>query len=174
MQVFQIKDLEARGILTPNASTLMVKGCPFHRGPAFAKSRWQIAQKYSHLMDQSGAKNFVVEEDLCISVWRAAPSLVTPSITATPAAPPVEPAAPVSSTPTRLEQRFVDQCEQELVLYVGPIAKRLVETTIAQLNGHDSAVLVSALAQKIPDPMLAQMFRDKLLQVLSRQVKALA
>ncbi|MGF1601925.1 MAG: hypothetical protein ACFCU8_07870 [Thermosynechococcaceae cyanobacterium] len=173
MQVFQIKDLAARGVLTPNASTLMVKGCPFHRGPAFAKSRWQIAQKYSHLLDQSGAKNFVVEEDLCISVWRAAPSLVTPSITVTPAAPPA-PTAPISSMPTGLEQRFVDQCEQELTLYVGPIAKRLVETTIAQLNHQDSAALVSALAQKIPDPMLAQMFCDKLLQILSRQLKVLA
>lgn len=171
MQIFQIKDLEARGVLTPNASTLVVKGCPFYRGPAFAKSRWQVAEQYSHQLDQGGTQNFVIEEELCVTVWRTKPGASTPAISSPASI--KEPSMPALSAPG-LDRPFVDQCEQELAMYVGPRAKQLVQATLPQLVSDDAAALVCALAQKLPDPMLAQTFRDKLMQVLSGQPQTFA
>jgi serine/threonine protein kinase len=73
------------------------------------------------------------------------------------------PQAQISSF-NSLTARFVAQCEQELKNYAGPIAKFLVQKTLAKNPDISPEALVNLLADQIPEPSQAREFRNRILR----------
>ncbi len=65
-------------------------------------------------------------------------------------------------TPTNIDPVFVQHCERELSLLVGPIAPILVQNVL-KMPGIDKAQLVDQLAEQISDQVKATRFRQRLL-----------
>ncbi len=76
------------------------------------------------------------------------------------------PAAPQPQMPsfTGLTSRFTAQCEQELLKYIGPVAKFLVQKTLAKQPNLSPEEFIVALAKQIPQPSQAIEFRNLLLR----------
>lgn len=65
-----------------------------------------------------------------------------------------------ATTAGKLNQAFIDLCRHELALRMGPIAKYIIEETLAQHPGISLGQLVEDLAAEIPNPQQAQEFRN--------------
>lgn len=76
------------------------------------------------------------------------------------------PAAPQPQMPsfTGLTSRFTAQCEQELLNYIGPVAKFIVKKTLAKHPNLSPEEFIISLAQQIPQPSQAIEFRNRLLR----------
>ncbi len=70
---------------------------------------------------------------------------------------------PKRATPPKLDPAFIDRCCQELSLHVGPIARHILEETLAENPNIFATQLVEALAVKIPNSQQAVEFRQRLL-----------
>jgi serine/threonine-protein kinase len=77
--------------------------------------------------------------------------------------PPTVPQPPMP-TATGLTTAFIAQCEQELIHYVGPIGKFLVQNALEQQPHLSPENLVDLLALHIPQTTQAQEFRNHLHQ----------
>ncbi len=66
---------------------------------------------------------------------------------------------PKSATSPRLDQAFLERCQQELARSIGPMASYLVEETLAKNPGISAQQFVEALAEEIPNAQKAQAFR---------------
>jgi eukaryotic-like serine/threonine-protein kinase len=66
-------------------------------------------------------------------------------------------APPISA----LDPRFVEQCQQELVEFIGPIAKIICQQTLAQNPQSSEQAFVEALTRHISNPQDAHHFRLK-------------
>jgi hypothetical protein len=62
---------------------------------------------------------------------------------------------------------FLEQCQQKLIHYIGPIASYLIKKTLLAIPEISAQQLVGVLAAKIENPVQAQAFRDYLLGQLS-------
>jgi serine/threonine-protein kinase len=80
-----------------------------------------------------------------------------------PQTPPIAPTLAPSVSNAGLDDRFVRQCEQELVTSIGPIATFLVRDTVTKNPHLTPAALVETLATHIPNPTTAIDFHRKLL-----------
>ena len=65
-------------------------------------------------------------------------------------------------TPPKLNPVFIDRCRQELALYIGPIARYILEEILAEHPNISAPQLVEALAAEIPNPQQAIKFRQRL------------
>ncbi|CAN1210981.1 hypothetical protein TUMEXPCC7403_12335 [Tumidithrix helvetica PCC 7403] len=70
------------------------------------------------------------------------------------------PATNVTNHP--LGQDFIDRCEQELIDMIGPMARLILQRTLA-LEPSSQTQLVEMLAQQLPSPDYATKFRDRFL-----------
>jgi serine/threonine protein kinase len=76
------------------------------------------------------------------------------------------PAAPQPQMPsfTGLTSRFTIQCEEQLLKYIGPIAKFIVKQTLAKQPNLAPEEFIVVLAQQIPQASQALEFRNRLLR----------
>ena len=105
----------------------------------------------------------------CMTVISApAPESVTvvsqPSETASPQTPRPAPAV-VNPSPMEaaINQALLEHCQRELVTCIGPVAKFLIQETLSQHAHLSPEHLVTALAERIPNPQQATEFRRRIL-----------
>jgi hypothetical protein len=67
------------------------------------------------------------------------------------------------STKPAIKAVLVDQCERELVNYIGPVARFLIQEVLQ--NVASSQALITALAAKIPNSQHAIEFQRKLSRI---------
>lgn len=70
---------------------------------------------------------------------------------------------PQAATEPKLNPAFIDRCRQELSHHIGPIARYILEETLAEHPNLSAPQLVEALAAEIPNPQQAVEFRQRLL-----------
>lgn len=70
---------------------------------------------------------------------------------------------PEAVTPPKLSSAFLDRCQQEFARCMGPVAKYIIEETLAEHPDISPVQLVEALAAEIPNPQQANEFRQRLL-----------
>ncbi|MEE3715768.1 EF-hand domain-containing protein [Tumidithrix elongata RA019] len=63
-------------------------------------------------------------------------------------------------TNDQIGQDFIDRCEQELIDIIGPMARLILQRTLA-LEPSSQTQLVELLAQQLPSPAYATKFRDR-------------
>jgi serine/threonine-protein kinase len=63
-----------------------------------------------------------------------------------------------------INQALLDHCQRELVTYIGPVAKFLIQETLSQHAHLSPERLVTVLAERIPNPEQATEFRRRLLR----------
>lgn len=73
---------------------------------------------------------------------------------------PPERAAALES-PILLKPDFIDQCEQKLAFYIGPIARIVVAKTLNEADYKTPKQFIERLGENIPSPMLAQKFNGE-------------
>jgi two-component sensor histidine kinase len=61
-----------------------------------------------------------------------------------------------------IQKQFIQECEQELMVEIGPIASLLVQKTLNQHPGLSSEELIKTLAEQIPNPQAAIAFQQRL------------
>jgi serine/threonine protein kinase len=142
------------------------------------KCNWQLQAPVSHglvkilnrmLQDtpdrryQSAAAVLADLERLTVAPQTQVSQQSTDCNVTTLSAPPAAPQPQMPSVP-KLTPRFTDRCEQELLSYVGPIAKFLVKNTLATQPNLSPAEFIVALAQQIPQPDRAIEFRNRLVR----------
>jgi predicted regulator of Ras-like GTPase activity (Roadblock/LC7/MglB family) len=73
--------------------------------------------------------------------------------------------APVVSSEknTSFDPIFIDRCQLELARYIGPVARFILEDTLAKSSPMDPEELINALSQEIQNAQQAQQFKDNLL-----------
>jgi serine/threonine-protein kinase len=71
---------------------------------------------------------------------------------------------PSVTTPGKpeLSATFIDDCRQELIRCVGPIANVLLKNALKSNSQIDPRTLIETLAATIPDPKKAAEFRQRL------------
>ncbi|MEE3719770.1 serine/threonine-protein kinase [Tumidithrix elongata RA019] len=73
------------------------------------------------------------------------------------------PSVPPTAMPSnqQISQIFIDRCEKELAEIIGPMARLILQKTLA-LKPSSQAQLVEMLAEQIPNPTYAAKFRQRL------------
>ena len=105
----------------------------------------------------------------CMTVISApAPESVTvvsqPSAISSSRTPKSAPAvANTSPTSAAINQALLEHCQRELVTCIGPVAKFLIQETLSQYAHLSPEHLVTALAERIPNPEQATEFRRRIL-----------
>lgn len=70
--------------------------------------------------------------------------------------------APPAIAPLPLPPGFLEQCQQELVRYVGPMGAYLVEDILAEQPQLTARELIDLLVAEIPDPSQARQFQARI------------
>lgn len=176
--IIQSADLEARGLLNDQSSTLKIQGRWFKPGPAFTKSLLQTALEFCEDARRQGKQYLLIEFPTYFMAWRrfqpktsvqaqaAAESQSTQSDAQTPpprASNPKSAALSKLRPPVAVDSDFIRRCKSELALYVGPMASFLTEQALAQSDQTSPSQLVELLALHIPDSKAALAFRQVLL-----------
>jgi serine/threonine-protein kinase len=89
--------------------------------------------------------------------------LPQPQPQATTISAPTTIAQPPQAMGATLGEMFVQKCERELLTYVGPIAKFLVQDAVSQNSHLTPVALADILTKHIPDPKQAIEFQSRLL-----------
>lgn len=93
---------------------------------------------------------------------QAIPTRMAPSVTPLPLPP--KPHAPTFSTnQASLDPEFVNRCQSELAELIGPMAAIICQKTFKKNPQQKPEDFIKAVAQKIPDPLKAANFQQKLL-----------
>jgi serine/threonine protein kinase len=66
---------------------------------------------------------------------------------------------PTPFTLSDFNLELIDKCQLELAIYIGPIAKLVVERTLSDIQYHQAQKFIEALASQIPDIDAARHFR---------------
>jgi hypothetical protein len=78
---------------------------------------------------------------------------------------------PVQASPQQsvsklvISDQLLHQCEQELVQYIGPVAKFLIQEITSNCSVNSAGEFITTLAQKIPIHAQAVEFQQKLLRL---------
>lgn len=143
---------------------MLVRSKRFHPGPSFAKRNRKVALRYSQFFERNGQQNFIVEEQHCFTVWHLTPHTAQETDLEIPRSSGEQDTGPLNQEQDTglLNQDFIDRCEQELAICIGPIAKMIIQQSLAQAEGQTPGEFLDAIASNIPNPQLAQTFRDQL------------
>jgi serine/threonine-protein kinase len=78
---------------------------------------------------------------------------------------------PVQASPQQsvsklvISDQLLHQCEQELIQYIGPVAKFLIQEITSNCSVNSAGEFITTLAQKIPIHAQAVEFQQKLLRL---------
>lgn len=188
MAIIQSTDLEARGLLNDQSSSLQIQGRWFKPGPAFTKSLRQTALEFCEEARSQGRQYLLIEFPTYLMAWRrirskastqlphsanADPSRssVTTTTTLNPhshqplqakqSSPPEAARSPKTNL-VGVNSAFIRRCKIELAIYVGPMADLLTEQTLNQSTQFTPQQLIQALALHIPDAKAALAFQRAL------------
>ncbi|MEH1970057.1 TIR domain-containing protein [Nostoc sp.] len=67
-----------------------------------------------------------------------------------------------TETSTAIDPRFLERCQQELARYIGPVARFILEDTLAEHPRILPHQLVELLSTEIPNPQNAKQFKENL------------
>jgi serine/threonine-protein kinase len=67
---------------------------------------------------------------------------------------------PQNSPP--LSSAFIDQCRHELALCIGPMAQFIIDDALELASSSTQSQFIEAIAAEIPDPQMANTFRQKM------------
>ncbi|MEH2242791.1 TIR domain-containing protein [Nostoc sp.] len=71
-------------------------------------------------------------------------------------------AQPATETSTSLDPTFLERCQRELARYIGPVARFILEDTLAEHPRILPQQLVELLSTEIPNPQNAKQFKEYL------------
>ncbi|ABW32934.1 hypothetical protein [Acaryochloris marina] len=192
MSIIQSVDLEAKGLLHDQSSSLTIQGKWFKPGPSFRKSLRQAAIEFCKDARTQGRQYILVEFPTYFMAWRRfIPKDAAPShkVYAKDSSPPDEKLSPTSAkpseqgikskdskysekleadqaSPTLIDSEFIEQCKAELAVHIGPMAEILIEDALTQIEQNKPEKLIEALASYIHDPKASNAFTLKLAQVI--------
>lgn len=195
MSIIQSVDLEARGLLHDQSSSLAIQGKWFKPGPSFRKSLRQVAIEFCADARTQRRQYILIEFPTYFMAWRRfIPKKATPSYNASTQVPSPSPRhlSPASarpsaqgtqskpsprserldthkSSPTFIDDEFIHQCKVELTYYIGPIAENIVEQVLDQAELDNPEKLIEALANHIQDFQASHSFALKLAEVIFSQ-----
>jgi len=69
---------------------------------------------------------------------------------------------PTTETSTALDPTFLERCQRELARYIGPVARFILEDTLAEHPRIVPQELVELLSTEIPNPQNAKQFKENL------------
>ena len=69
---------------------------------------------------------------------------------------------PKTETSTALDPIFLERCQRELARYIGPMARFILEDTLAEHPRIVPQQLVELLSNEIPNPQNAKQFKEHL------------
>jgi hypothetical protein len=69
---------------------------------------------------------------------------------------------PTTETSTALDPKFLERCQRELARYIGPVARFILEDTLAEHPRIVPHQLVELLSTEIPNPQNAKQFKENL------------
>ena len=164
MTVLSIEEFNARCSMTDNSSQKVYQGKTIVGGPVFALTDIDAAQAYCQAFTQQQTAEIclIVKDKNFLRIWIEDCTLEEPkepllSYSASEIKQASNPSSPV-------EAKFVDNCQELLAQYVGPMARIICRKTLAKKPDLTSTELVEILAKKISDPQQAEEFKRQLLE----------
>jgi len=188
VSIIQATDLEKKGLLNDQSSSLRIQGRWFKPGPAFTKSLRQIALEFCEDARFHGRQYLLIEFPTYFMAWRQIYSgsstqstqsveVAEKSFTlfALDKTPPnhrhprqlvqetqlstSKAELSLSKTLARVNSAFIQRCKLELAIYIGPIADFLTEQALTQANQITPQDLIATLALHIPEAKAARAFQ---------------
>jgi hypothetical protein len=143
--ILKSEELASIGISSKNTDNFIFQGKEFHLGPTFSLKMRAEAIAFCEKEESQGYECLLVERTTAVTVWRS-----------------VEVAQGKKSSSKLDKQAFIERCRQELAKSIGPMSNLIIDEL---LNGKELLTpdrFVDRAAEQIPNPKLAQEFKQNM------------
>ena len=163
--ILSIEEFNAQCSIADNSSQKVYRGKTIVGGPVFPLTDVEAAQAYCEIFThkQSAETCLIVKEKNFLRIWIEDRSLEEPK----------EPSYGRSSSEIKqtsnrsslpVEAEFINNCQESLAQYIGPIARVICRKTIAKKPNLTRMEFIRILAGKISDPQQAEEFERQFLE----------
>lgn len=163
MTILSIEEFNARCSIADDSSHKIYQGKTIVGGPVFAPTDIDAAQTYCEIFSQkqTGETCLIVEDKNFLRIWIEERNVEELKELHSDSCLEIEQISNRSSLP--VEAKFINNCQELLAQYVGPIARVICRKTLAKKPDLTRTELVEILAKKISDPQQAEEFKRQLL-----------
>jgi hypothetical protein len=142
-------ELVNMGIHADQSPMIFFQGKCFHRGPSFSLKNRAIGISYCQREESRGYNFLLVENKTSVTVWKEEQAVVV-----------------VDSQLQVKRQHLLDNCRQELMKCIGPMASLIIDELTPEADSLEAEQFIKLIAEQIPDAKLAQEFTENMTSAL--------
>lgn len=164
MTVLSIEEFDAQCSMAVDSSQKVYRGKTIVGGPVFPLTDVEAAQSYCEIFSQKNYETcLIVKDKNFLRIWIEDRTLKEPKESLnSQSSSETEQTSNGSVLP--VEAEFVNNCQESLAQYIGPIARVVCKKTLAKKPNLTPIEFIEILAKKISDPQQAQEFKRQFLE----------
>ncbi|BAQ66006.1 hypothetical protein [Geminocystis sp. NIES-3709] len=156
MFIYEIEDLENQGIVNLGDSELTIQGKILVKSISISKQLREMAINICQQEKLAGRVCIAIENQSYLTIWKQKiddklhPQKKVDSVSVKES----------SAKAKKIQREIISVCEKQLVKYIGPIGKFIVDDLVAENSDILAEDFIELVSQEIPDSSKRKEFRQ--------------